>query len=154
MDNPKAKVKKSKTGLGVFAMSKINKGEIIASVDGKILGWNAKWTNYQRGHAIQFARKKWRLSNGFAVKLNHSCEPNCGIKNLFDIVAMRDIKKGEELTWDYEMTEASENKWSMKCKCGTKSCRKIISNYNNMPASTRKKYRGFISQWLIDEYGR
>jgi SET domain-containing protein len=107
MDNPKAEVRKAKHGKGVFAKQKIKKGELVASIDGRILGWYSKWTHYNTTHAIQFAKRKWRLSKGFATLLNHSCEPNCGIKNLFDIVAMRDIRPGEELTWDYEMTERS-----------------------------------------------
>ena len=152
MDNPKAEVRKAKHGKGVFAKLKIRKGELVASFDGRVLGWNAPWTYYQLTHAVQFAPRKWRLSKGSATKLNHSCEPNCGIKNLFDVVAMRDIKIGEELTWDYEMIEDNESGWQMRCKCGTKSCRKLIGAYRNMPQSVRTKYKGYISEWLTRKY--
>lgn len=151
MDNPKVEVRKSKTGYGVFAKQSIKKGEYIASFDGEILGWNAAWNRYQLDHAIQFEPRKWRLSRGLADKLNHSCEPNCGIKNLFDIVAMKSIRKNEELVWDYEMTEDNETGWDMNCECGARSCRKRIGAYRNMPDSVRKKYKEFISGWLIDE---
>ena len=154
MDNLKLEIKKTNRGKGIFAKASIKKGEHLASFDGKILGWYSNWTPYRVSHAMQFAPKKWRLSLGIADKFNHSCKPNCGIKNLFDVVAMRDIKKGEELTWDYEMTEANESNWSMDCKCGTKSCRGLISTYKNLPLATRKKYKGYISKWLIDEYGK
>jgi uncharacterized protein len=150
MNNPKIEVRKSKTGKGVFAKERIKKGELLVTFDGKILGWNASWNRYQLHHAIQFEKRKWRLSDGIADKFNHSCEPNCGIKNLFDVVAMRDIKAGEELTWDYEMTEDNETGWFMRCKCGSKSCRKKIGAYRNMPATVRKKYKGYISGWLTN----
>ena len=32
-------------------------------------------------------------------------------------------------------------------------CRKLIGAYRNMPAAARKKYRGYISRWLIEKYG-
>ncbi|MEY4026238.1 MAG: hypothetical protein RL438_1751, partial [Actinomycetota bacterium] len=38
--------------------------------------------------------------------INHSCEPNCGMRNATTIVAMRDIAVGEELTFDYAMSDA------------------------------------------------
>ena len=99
-------------------------------------------------HVIQFEEKKWRDSNGIARCINHSCNPNCGIKDFFKIVAMRNINIGEEITWDYEMTE-KHPWWRMKCECGVVDCRKEIGNYKNMPESVRKKYEGYISEWLM-----
>lgn len=152
MDNPKVAVKKAKYGKGVFAKEKIKKGELIASFDGRIYGWNSKlWTQDLYDHVIQFEERKWRDSKGVAMLINHSCEANSGIKNLFDVVAMRDINPSEEITWDYEMSE-DHPWWRMKCKCGTKSCRKEIGAYKNMPEKIRKKYKGFISKWLTEKY--
>jgi hypothetical protein len=87
---------------------------------------------------------------GIGRYFNHSCEPNCGFKGKFQIVAMRDIKKGEWCTWDYEMSEDSD--WKMECKCGTKKCRKIIGAFKNMPPEIRKKYGCYISDWLVKKY--
>jgi SET domain-containing protein len=149
-DNKKVELRKAgNRGKGIFAKKLIKKGEIIASFDGPIYTDKSRWNDELRNHCIQFAKNRWRYSNGIARFINHSCEPNCGVKDLFDIVAMRDIKKDEELTWDYEMTE-SNPKWKMKCRCKTPSCRGVIGNYKNMPLAIRKKYKGFISQWLID----
>ena len=149
-DNKKVELRKAgNRGKGIFAKKLIKKGETIASFDGQIYEYEHRWNDYLRNHTIQFEKRRWRDSKGIAVFINHSCEPNCGVKNLFDIVAMRDIKKDEELTWDYEMTEANPI-WKMKCRCKTPSCRGVIGNYKNMPLAIRKKYKGFISQWLID----
>lgn len=160
MDNPKAVVK-TKRGWGkvVFAAEDISKGEIIAEVDGEMYPGDA-WENmpepkykYEINHAIQCGKDIWRGSKGIADQLNHSCDPNCGIKGLFTIVTMRDIEKGEELTWDYEMTEdAEEYNWKMNCKCNSPLCRKIIGAFRNMPSSLRKKYKGYISEWLVKKY--
>ncbi len=148
MDNLKVKVKRSKKyGRGVYAVRKIRKGETIASFDGPVYTDRDHWTNDMYNHAIQFAPRKWRDSAGIARLINHSCEPNCGIKRLFDVVAMRTIQPGEQVTWDYEMTEKNPD-WRLKCKCGSPHCRKWIGDYRNMPAAVRKKYGTYVSSWL------
>jgi SET domain-containing protein len=157
MDNPKAVVRRVPgKGRGVFAEAKIKKGEEVAAWDGPVYGWRSRvWETNKNDvlhHAIQFEERRWRDSAGLARLLNHSCEANCGIKELFRIVAMRDIAPGEELCWDYEMTEDS-SWYRMRCKCGTKSCRKVIGTYQNMPREARKRYRGHISSWLLEKYG-
>uniref|UniRef100_T1J0S7 Histone-lysine N-methyltransferase n=1 Tax=Strigamia maritima TaxID=126957 RepID=T1J0S7_STRMM len=81
--------------------------------------------------------------------MNHSCEPNLvvygvWINNLdprfprLAFFSYRDIRKGEELTFDYKMSEkadisqakingAAGNSVSrIQCKCGTASCRKFL----------------------------
>ncbi len=139
-------------GKCVVANDYILKGEIIAGFDGdeheaeKCLDLPKNVAD----HAVQFEEHKWRESKGNAQYLNHSCEPNCGIKGLFTIVAMRDLQKGEELMWDYDMTEDSD--WRMECLCGTASCRKLIGAFGLVPEEVRYKYRGYISEWLVKKY--
>ncbi len=55
--------------------------------------------------------------------INHSCDPNCETEGDDDhiwIEAMRDIKKGEELSYDYcfDVDDYEEH----PCKCGSKNC--------------------------------
>lgn len=149
MDNSKVSVRRTKKfGRAVFANRKIRKGEIIAAFDGPVIDGNYEhWTDDLYNHAIQIGKDTWRDSNGIARFINHSCEPNCGIKNLIEVVAMRDIEKGEQITWDYEMTEKNPD-WKMRCRCGEPNCRKIIGNFSRMPRNVRKKYEGYISEWL------
>lgn len=150
MDSKKVRVRNTKKyGKGVFAIADIRKGEIIAKFDGAILDEDFEpWTEDLLNHAIQFDKEKWRDSKGIARLVNHSCDPNCGIKDLFKIVAMRPISKGEQITWDYEMTEKNPW-WRMKCRCGSPLCRKVIGSYSRMPLRTRRKYQGYISEWLL-----
>lgn len=152
MDNPKVSVKKAgKHGMGVFATKPIRKGEVIAKFDGTIYDFDFEdWTQDLYNHVIQFEERKWRDSKGIARLINHSCDPNCGIKRRFEVVAMKDIEPGEQITWDYEMTE--DYLWRMKCTCGSPLCRKTIGAFRNMPLETRKKYKGYISSWLVKKY--
>lgn len=59
---------------------------------------------------------------------------------------MRDVKKGEELTMDYDMTENSD--WVMNCLCSTKNCRKVIKGYRYLSEEMKKKYKSWISDYL------
>ena len=149
MDNAKAKVRHTrKYGRGVYATARIRKGEEIASFDGPFYDDDFDdWTPDLLNHAIQCGPALWRDSKGIARILNHSCDPNCGVRGKFKLVAMRDISIGEQLTWDYEMTENSDW-WLLRCRCGSKLCRKRIGRFDRMPAEVRRKYRGYISWWL------
>lgn len=160
MDNPKVIVKETgDIGKGLIAIGDIEKDEVIADwTGGKV--YEAESANKLpnqlpeniRDHAVQFEEYKWIDSKGIGRYSNHSCEPNCGFKGKFLLVAMKAIKKGEYLTWDYEMTEDSD--WRLKCKCGNPNCRKIIGAHVNMPREIRKKYEGYISDWLIEKYNK
>lgn len=155
LDNPKAIIKwttKYGNGRVLFAQEDIKKGEVIGAFDGQI--YKAKKASdipndppiYAQDHAIQFEKDKYRDSRGIARLVSHSCEPNCGIKDKFKIVAMRSIKKGEEISFDYNMSENSD--WRMKCECVNKSCRKVIGSYDALPQKIKEKYKGYISTYL------
>lgn len=150
MDNPKAILRRTrKFGWAVFAKENIRRGEVVAVFDGAIYDDHFDgWTDDLLNHTVQIGKAKWRDSKGLARWMNHSCEPNCGIKGLYRVVAMRDVAAGEQLTWDYEMTEKS-SWWRMQCKCGSPGCRRVIGNYLRMPRSVREKYKGYISRWLV-----
>ena len=153
MDSHKVAVRRSRiAGTGVFALHLITPGETIASFDGPFYPRDyPHWTPDLLDHAIQCARNLFRDSVGVARLINHCCEPNCGIHHLFDVVAMRTILPGEEITWDYEMTEDSDW-WRMPCRCGTSSCRKVVGAYRYLPERMRLKYAGFISEWLLAQH--
>jgi len=58
----------------------------------------------------------------------HSCDPNCKAvimnekKTIFiSFVSIKDIKKGEEFTWDYNTTESALS-CPFECLCGAKNC--------------------------------
>lgn len=63
--------------------------------------------------------------------MNHSCNPNSGGngKDAFTIRALRDIRKEEEITYDYTkdfLDEARHAFRKFKCRCGEKQCKTII----------------------------
>ena len=62
---------------------------------------------------------------------------------------MRSLKKGEEITIDYALSETYPL-WHMKCSCGAKNCRKVVKPYQDMPAWRMKKYVLYTSKYILD----
>ncbi len=78
--------------------------------------------------------------------INHSCEPNCEAQIIEDeiwIVALREIPKGEELTFDYGFD--LEHYEEHPCRCGRPSCvgyivaREYWPKLNKLLAAKKKK---------------
>jgi len=149
-------------GLGVFALEDILAGTLIAEFDGNFASAEkasllpTSNTGFDGRHAIQCGPNLWRDGkvDSIARYLAHSCNPNCGIVGYFKIVTMRNIKAGEELTWDYAMTEASDAR--IECLCGAPNCRGIIGSFLYLEHDQLIDFvircRGYISHWLLDRY--
>ena len=81
--------------------------------------------------------------------INHSCDPNAGIKGQILLVAIRDIKPREEITYDYAMSDGFHGDRSVCC-CGTKKCRKVITGDDWKKPGLQRRYKGYFS-WYIQE---
>lgn len=61
--------------------------------------------------------------HGMAMFVNHSCDPNCEtdeIDGRIVIQTLRDLKAGEEITYDYCLYDGEDE---APCYCGSKNCR-------------------------------
>jgi uncharacterized protein len=162
--NPSVEIKMTdKYGKGVFAKKLINKEEIIIVMGGYIFDIKAEnnLNNFNCDKPIE-------ISENFSMApisesdmdlmpqhyLNHSCNPNTGFKGQLFMVAMRDIEKGEEIVYDYAMIMHSNPKskeyFTMKCFCGDKNCRNIITEDDWKIPFLQKKYKGYF-QWYLQE---
>jgi hypothetical protein len=85
--------------------------------------------------------------------LNHSCEPNVGIRHRTVLVAFRDIAKDDEIAIDYAMfvdeygDEISEEQ--LVCRCASRRCRGRLGAFARLPEDLRTGYAGFTSEWLL-----
>ena len=151
---PKAECKKSPIhGLGLFATEDIKKGEIVGIIGGIVVPVSdikEYWKNV--GHFgtqvnddfwIVPSTKKEVEKNG---AFNHSCEPNIGWVGDIQLVAIKDIKKGKEITADYGGYDTIGK--SFKCNCGSKNCRKIIKPDDWKIPELQKKYYEYFSPYL------
>lgn len=125
------KVTKQK-GKGVFAKKKIEQKTII----GEYTGEKVEIEKYdlekdKDGLYLMFLDDKYAIYPDLTKQdihlINHSCEPNCWILNSNGKVyffALRDIKKGEELTISYLLPPKDDtcNPCAHNCYCGSKKC--------------------------------
>jgi uncharacterized protein len=154
--SPKAEVQESKIHRhGLFAIADIAKDEIVAVkgghiVDGKSL--HEKIAPRLGPVEIQIhddlfitpvTEQKRELS---MLYLNHSCNPNLGMRGEITFVAMRDIRAGEELTHDWAMTD--DDDYSIECNCGAPDCRKTSSGKDWQCLDLQKRYAGYFSPHL------
>ncbi len=127
------KIKKSNIdNRGLYASHDIKDRTKIIEYKGKILTKrqvedNPKFDNDKAIYLFNI-NKKYDLDGDLkyntARLINHSCNPNCevygtGLKVW--IYAIRDIKKGEELTYDYGFSFDKDYK-DFPCKCRSKNC--------------------------------
>lgn len=135
-------VAKSKFGRGVFAARKIRKGESICVIKGKKVSSRYLYLIIKQGRNIlvdplQIDYDKFIIMDEPYLLINHSCEPNAGLRNNVNLFAIKKIKKDEEIYYDYSIT------WfdGFNCQCGSKNCRKHISDYFTIPMKVRLKYK-------------
>ena len=127
------KIKKSKIdNRGLYAKRDIKDRTRIIEYKGKIVTKkhvekNAKFDNEKAIYLFNI-NKKYDLDGDFkyntARLINHSCDPNCEVfgKGLkLWVYAMKDIKKGEELSYDYGFSFDEDFK-NYPCKCKSENC--------------------------------
>ena len=160
--NSKLEAKHSKThGKGIFAKEYIQKGERLAILGGDVMyigeisALPVECQNYTMQIEERFVLGSRKALIEDADLFNHSCNPNSGFKGQMFLVAMRDIKKDEEITFDYAMAVSksigSDIVFEMECKCGSSNCRKRITEEDWKIPELRKKYNGYFSQYLQEK---
>lgn len=151
---PKAEVRPSALGgQGVFAREPVAAGELVAI-------WGGGWMTYDElmalpdevnGYAIQvwddlFVGPRSLAEVEPSDYINHSCEPNCGLKGDTVVVARRELRLGEELTYDYGTTDALGP--AMICRCGSAACRGEVTSEDWRDPAFRNRNAEYLSAWV------
>lgn len=127
------KVAKSKiAGKGAYALQNIPARKKIGDLGGVIITMKEAKELIKNLKVINMVE----LDNNLALNasanpndirfINHSCGPNTFMRVMKDRVefyALKNIKKGEELSCDYGETH---HEGTLPCKCGAKNCRGFI----------------------------
>lgn len=141
-----------KGGFGVFTCEPIHAGELLAVWEGRLI---------RPQELEQLSAERRRLTvqveeNLYLVSLdgpepadlfNHSCEPNAGMSGQIALVSMRKIQPGEEVCFDYAMTDGSPYD-EFDCQCGSPSCRKRITGNDWQNLLLQQSYQGYFSPYL------
>jgi len=154
--SPKTEVRESGThGRGLYARRAIRKGEIVSVRGGHILtppmlrGRRRPpgYWGYPIADGIVLGPLTKRETETVMMFLNHSCAPNVGIRGQILFVAMRNVRRGEELTIDYAMFGGDPK--PMRCRCGVAARRGVITAADWRRKDLQRKYRGYFSSYLV-----
>lgn len=127
-------------GRGVFAARRIPKGTRVIEYKGQRVTHEEVDRRYadvdeRDNHTFLFeVDDEWVIDAGVrgnaARWINHGCRPNCEAveeEGRIYIEATREIRPGEELTYDYNITLEERHTPRMKqiwvCLCGARRCR-------------------------------
>jgi SET domain-containing protein len=123
---PKVKVKRSSAGLGLFAAEDIKKDQLIIEYTGERI--SDEEAN-QRGGRYLFAVTDDLVIDGTGREnisryINHACKPNAEAEHdetddRIYIRACKNIKTGEEITYDYGKEYVDDLIAQTGCKCAT-----------------------------------
>lgn len=141
----KFNITKNNLGKTVISREDFEPGNIILQFQGEIVPRKNLPSN-TTGEFDRFVQIAPDLFMGPSLEaddyINHSCDPNAGINFTGDavyLVAIKPIKKGEEITWDYSTTIYNDN-WTMDCLCGAQVCRGRVYEFLKLPQDIQKKY--------------
>jgi D-alanine-D-alanine ligase len=142
------------SGYGIYATKEIQANEIIFNGEGKSQrlitrrfveqNWSDKEKETFRRYAYPMSKELfllWDNSPAEWAPQNHSCQPNTAYKGL-NVIALRSIYKGEELTLDYA-SFLDENMEPFQCNCASSLCRGYISGHPGNSLTKRENEFGF-----------
>ena len=143
-------------GKGVFALVNLSEGETILEYVGEVISWREALRRHPHdpsnpNHTFYFHIDEKHVIDGKAGGnssrwINHACKPNCEADEdggrVF-IKALRNIKAGEELFYDYGlMIDAKYTKKLLAeypCWCGAKKCRGTLLAPKDKDHKKKKK---------------
>ena len=141
----------SKGGRGVFAREKIRAKELLVVWGGEVVTGEslADMSDDKRRVSLQIEEDLYLVTGneGPADWVNHSCDPNGGLVGQVVLVAMRDIRVGEEISFDYATSDGSPYD-EFECGCGTKTCRRHVSADDWKLPELQARYAGHFSPYV------
>jgi uncharacterized protein len=154
--SPKTRIASSPIhGQGLFAAKTMRKGEIVAIKGGHVLDRRTLQRVRRR-----IAESYLQIDDDFYIGaisgrevrrnkmfINHSCEPNVGIRGQITFVTLRGITAGEELTYDWAMEENAPSTLTA-CRCRARRCRKSLTGRDWRIPRLQTRYRGYFSAYL------
>ena len=133
---------------GVFSTRDFHTGDTV------LLGVPGRPAPGNHSHANQISRTEFVFEDGNGPKVNHSCDPNCGVRinpdvGGFDFVARRPIAAGQEITFDYAMRNYVIEHFPAVCLCGTQLCRGAVTGWRDLPDERKAAYGDLVAPYLL-----
>lgn len=136
-------------GFGMYAVRDITGGELIYNGEEKPQrlvthrqvkqSWSEEEQEHFRRYAYPISKEVfiiWDNDPSEWAPQNHSCDANCAYDGL-NIIALRNIKNGEELTLDYAHF-LDKHMEPFHCNCGSPNCRGLIMGESSNSVTNRE----------------
>jgi uncharacterized protein len=148
-------------GKGIFCVEPVIKGEILATFGGHVM--TIEQESLLEGNLSDYSLQ---ISDDLVIGpafedeisageyFNHSCKPNAGFNGQIVLVAMRDIQKDEQISFDYAMVIAGPVPYEMSCECGEDICRNKITNLDWQLTELQSKYRGYFQPYIQNKINK
>jgi SET domain-containing protein len=141
-----------KGGYGLFALEPLAKDEVLAVWGGVVVPDERlhDYSEYAQTHGLQVEDNLYLLpltEDDPSDYFNHSCSPNAGLLGQITLVAMRPIQAGEEICFDYAMSDSNPYD-EFDCGCGTPHCRGRITADDWKRPDLQERYQGYFSPYL------
>ncbi len=141
----------------VFCSAPIDAGELVAAWGGHVVDGTAlrRAGEQARRLALQIEEDLYIVSTaeGPSDWINHSCDPNTGLSGQLVLVALRAIARGEEICFDYAMTDGSRYD-EFPCQCGTPKCRGIVTGDDWRNPALWERYKDHFAPYLAQRIRR
>jgi len=135
-------------GNGIFAQQVLKKGELLAVFGGVVYEWDTfiNLPERERSLCIQVEENLFLVPRpiGDGDYVNHCCNPNAGLSGQIALVAMRDIQPGEEICFDYAMSDTAAYD-EFACNCGAPNCRRSVTGSDWQLPELQKRYAGYFA---------
>lgn len=136
---------------GLFARTFIAAGELLIVWGGVIMSLDEIKNVHadERQYAVQVDEDAFLLTPEPEAGdfINHSCNPNAGLSGQISVIALRDIKPGEEVCFDYAMSDSVPYD-EFECACGEPTCRGRVSGNDWLIPELQLRYAGYFSPYL------
>jgi hypothetical protein len=138
-------------GWGVFALQAIQPGQLIAAWGGTVMP-EADFRQQPPeliSLSVQIEEGLYLVPErlGPGDRINHCCDPNAGMQGHSQLVARRAIAPGEEVCYDYAMTDSGSYD-EFDCLCGAANCRGRVTGRDWLLPELWARYDGFFSGYL------
>ena len=149
--SPKLQARPKADGYGIFAREPLAKAELLAVFGGAVYPWEAFMAlpERERSLSLQVEENLFLVPNpiGEGDYVNHCCEPNAGLSGQIALVAMRDIRPGEEVCFDYAMSDTTPYD-EFDCECGAVHCRGRVTGDDWRIPALQERYAGYFTPYV------
>ena len=146
--SPKLQARRTSNGHGVFAQQSLKKGELLVVFGGVICDFDTFMNLSRNDQSLSIQVEEYLFlvprSPGDADFVNHCCDPNAGLVGQTALVALRDIQSGEEVCYDYAMSDTTPYD-EFECECGAPNCRHSITGNDWQLVELQQRYAGHFS---------